>query len=90
MFFFGGSTGFGYGVPDDETVPSHLQQLLPKASGRTPRVYNFARDQALVERVREVVHAVEEDGQVEGSEEETADNEESETTEEAAEVTAGA
>lgn len=39
---FGGSTTFGYGVADDETIPAHLQRLLDAA--RLPRraaVYNF-------------------------------------------------
>ncbi|HJQ33070.1 MAG TPA: SGNH/GDSL hydrolase family protein [Pyrinomonadaceae bacterium] len=44
VFLFGGSTTFGFGVPDAETVASHLQTLL---SGRGPvkevRVYNFGR-----------------------------------------------
>jgi lysophospholipase L1-like esterase len=43
IFLFGGSTMFGYGVTDDETVASGLQAAL---AGKTPRpckVYNFGR-----------------------------------------------
>ncbi len=42
VFVFGGSTAFGYGVADDETVASHLQAFL---SAREPsvRCYNFGR-----------------------------------------------
>jgi hypothetical protein len=41
VFVFGGSTTFGYGIADDETIASFLQEAL---RGRTPRsvsVYNF-------------------------------------------------
>ena len=41
VFVFGGSTGFGLGLPDDETIPSYLQDCAP-ASGHLA-VYNFAR-----------------------------------------------
>jgi hypothetical protein len=42
VFVFGGSTAFGYGVADDETVSSYLQSFLAK---RAPlvRCYNFGR-----------------------------------------------
>jgi len=44
IFVLGGSTAFGYGVPDEDTIPSHLQQLLGRVDlARPPRVYNFAR-----------------------------------------------
>jgi hypothetical protein len=43
VFVFGGSTTFGYGVPDDQTIASHLQELLPPVRERTVRVYNFGR-----------------------------------------------
>jgi hypothetical protein len=43
VFVFGGSTTFGYGLPDDQTVPHHLERYLARtASGRRVRVYNFA------------------------------------------------
>ncbi|MEE3332528.1 MAG: SGNH/GDSL hydrolase family protein [Myxococcota bacterium] len=42
VFFFGGSTGFGYSVRDEDTVPSRLQQLLSVRGNKTVRVYNFA------------------------------------------------
>jgi hypothetical protein len=44
IFFFGGSSAFGYGVQDSETVSSHLQELLPRTGiKKPPRVYNFGR-----------------------------------------------
>lgn len=44
VFLFGGSTTFGYGVPDDQTIAAHLQQALGDAgSARPARVYNFGR-----------------------------------------------
>jgi hypothetical protein len=43
VFVFGGSTTFGYGLPDDQTVPHHLERYLARAAGgRRVRVYNFA------------------------------------------------
>jgi hypothetical protein len=43
IFIFGGSTTFAYGVPDGDTIPSYLQELLnSKCKGRI-RVYNFGR-----------------------------------------------
>lgn len=44
VFLFGGSTTFGYGLPDHETVASHLQDFLSGARlPCEPRVYNFGR-----------------------------------------------
>ncbi len=43
VFVFGGSTTFGYGVADEETIPSQLQQRLGKSSTRRVSVYNFGR-----------------------------------------------
>jgi lysophospholipase L1-like esterase len=44
VFLFGGSTTFGYGVPDDYTIGSYLQDRLSSAGlPRPPRVYNFGR-----------------------------------------------
>lgn len=43
VFVFGGSTTFGYGLPDDQTVPSALQERLGRGLGRPVRVYNFGR-----------------------------------------------
>lgn len=40
VFVFGGSTTFGYGVPDGETIASFLQEEL-RASAPTVSVYNF-------------------------------------------------
>lgn len=43
IFMFGGSTTFGYGVADDETIASNLQDILEARSPRPVRVYNFGR-----------------------------------------------
>jgi hypothetical protein len=53
VFVFGGSTTFGYGVTDSETIPSNLQQLLAAASKRDVRVYNFGQGgyQSVPERI---------------------------------------
>jgi hypothetical protein len=37
IFVFGGSTTFGYGVADAETIPAYLAELLPAGA----QVYNF-------------------------------------------------
>lgn len=45
VFVFGGSTIFGYGVPDAETVPSFLgERLSALFPEKEPRVYNFGRE----------------------------------------------
>lgn len=41
IFVFGGSTTFGYGVADDQTIPSYLQETLTTATALPVRVYNF-------------------------------------------------
>jgi hypothetical protein len=44
VFLFGGSTTFGFGVADDQTVASHLQRLLSGLGlPKEARVYNFGR-----------------------------------------------
>jgi len=43
IFFFGGSTSFCYGVPDDQTIASNLQEFLNQKSKKPVRVYNFGR-----------------------------------------------
>ncbi|MFQ6006472.1 MAG: SGNH/GDSL hydrolase family protein [Woeseia sp.] len=43
VFVFGGSTAFGYGVADDETIASYLQARLASQLDATVRVYNFGR-----------------------------------------------
>ena len=44
VFVFGGSTTFGYGVADDETVVSALQAwLAERLTARPVRCYNFGR-----------------------------------------------
>ena len=42
IFVFGGSTTFGYGVTDNETIPSRLQYHLSKFNKKIV-VYNFGR-----------------------------------------------
>jgi hypothetical protein len=42
VFVFGGSTTFGYGVADDDTIPSHLQETLAHVHSGVC-VYNFGR-----------------------------------------------
>ncbi len=42
VFLFGGSTAFGYGLPDGETIASHLQAFLA-AREPSARCYNFGR-----------------------------------------------
>jgi hypothetical protein len=41
IFVFGGSTTFGYGQPDDSTLPSYLQAAIKPHSTRRVCVYNF-------------------------------------------------
>ena len=41
LFMFGGSTTFGSGLPDAQTVPSCLQEALAARTGRRVCVYNF-------------------------------------------------
>ena len=44
MFLFGGSTAFGIGLPDDQTIASYLQECSPE--NHPPKrlaVYNFGR-----------------------------------------------
>ncbi len=43
IFVFGGSTTFGYGVTDQETIPSYLQEILTSKYQTKIRVYNFGR-----------------------------------------------
>ena len=44
VFVFGGSTTFGYGLPDQETIPSYLQEKLNRKAGSDEfRVYNFGQ-----------------------------------------------
>lgn len=42
VFFFGGSTTMGVGLPDDQTIPSHFQGLARQCNSRVS-VYNFGR-----------------------------------------------
>lgn len=42
IFVFGGSTIFGYGLRDNETIPAQLEEMMRKINPRV-RVYNFGR-----------------------------------------------
>lgn len=44
VFFFGGSTTLGFGIPDDETIPSHFQEMASTTlRNRHVYVYNFGQ-----------------------------------------------
>ncbi|MBI3306596.1 MAG: SGNH/GDSL hydrolase family protein [Candidatus Omnitrophica bacterium] len=44
IFILGGSTAFNYGVSDEETIASYLQEILAsEVPGKRVFVYNFAR-----------------------------------------------
>lgn len=43
IFVFGGSTTFGYGIADGETIASALQRKLANSSSKPIRIYNFGR-----------------------------------------------
>ena len=43
IFMFGGSTLFGYGVRDEDTIASHLQRYLRERLGPKVSVYNFGQ-----------------------------------------------
>lgn len=44
IFLFGGSTTFGYGVPDNQTIASHLQTFFTNIhSEKEIRIYNFGQ-----------------------------------------------
>ncbi len=51
VFLFGGSTTFGYGLPDSQTVASYLQEHLAHESPPV-RVYNFGRGSYVSEQER--------------------------------------
>lgn len=43
VWVLGGSTVFGYGAPDGETLPSHLARLLNRGASRPVRVRNLGQ-----------------------------------------------
>ena len=43
VFMFGGSTTFGYGLPDDETIPSYFEECAKSSSSSPIAVYNFGQ-----------------------------------------------
>lgn len=55
IFVFGGSTTFGYGVKNNETIPSYIQEILKAKYGKTNiAVYNFgaASYYSTIERIK--------------------------------------
>jgi hypothetical protein len=59
IWMLGGSTVFGYGAPDDRTIPNHLARLLRDATGRPVRVENlgqggYVSTQEMVHLLREL------------------------------------
>jgi hypothetical protein len=52
VFVFGGSTTFGYGLPDSQTVASYLQDDLTARASPHVRVYNFGRGSYVSEQER--------------------------------------
>ncbi len=43
IFVFGGSTTFGYGMPDWETVTAFMEEILEEHADIPVRIYNFGR-----------------------------------------------
>lgn len=43
IFMFGGSTTFGNGVPNEETIASHLQDLIRTEGNADAHIYNFGQ-----------------------------------------------
>lgn len=43
VFVFGGSTTFGHGVEDANTIASYLQEILSERMGRKVKIYNFGQ-----------------------------------------------
>ena len=52
VFVYGGSTTFGYGVADEQTIPSRLQDLLAERGCGNTAVYNFGRGNYYSEQER--------------------------------------
>ncbi|MCI0451930.1 MAG: SGNH/GDSL hydrolase family protein [Candidatus Latescibacteria bacterium] len=52
VFVFGGSTTFGYGLPDSQTVASYLQDYLAAHASADVRIYNFGRGSYVSEQER--------------------------------------
>jgi lysophospholipase L1-like esterase len=54
IYVFGGSTTFGYGVKDSESIPSALQKLLREKYNKDVSVYNFGSGSyySTLERIR--------------------------------------
>lgn len=62
IFVFGGSTTFGYGVADWQTVPSAIQEALRQKFGPTVAVYNFGTNSFYSSQERAYYHALLSDG----------------------------
>ena len=43
IFVFGGSTTFGYGMPDWQTVTAFMEEILQEQAEIPVRIYNFGR-----------------------------------------------
>lgn len=62
IFLFGGSTAFGYGVPDDQTIASYLQEYVCGLASRDVRVYNFGRSSYISTQERSLLEELLLDG----------------------------
>ena len=58
IFMFGGSTLFGYGVRDEETISSQLQQFLAGSTDTKVSVYNFGQGILLFHTGEDLLRAV--------------------------------
>jgi hypothetical protein len=64
IFLFGGSTTFGYGVPDSDTIASQLQDALNSTSGTVVSVYNFGTNSFYSSQERAYFEKLASEGQV--------------------------
>jgi hypothetical protein len=66
VFFFGGSTAFGYGLFDEQTIASALQEYLSSRAEQPVAVYNFGRGCYYSTQERVLFEKVLEEGHVPG------------------------
>ena len=65
VFIFGGSTTFGYGVPDSQTIAAYLEKNLKNLSNNKKfRVYNFGRGYYFSSQERVLLEYLIEKGQI--------------------------